>query len=241
MTEKRFDAEALVSLLGESGLDDDLLYRFHLDGEADGIYLRHLDGFGQLYLPDEMRDMTGGLATGLVRHSKPLLALPCTLAELVAFEDSACVFRAHLEAGEETADLIREIASTNPDAGFLADALVHGEKRATKTDYDRSILADPGQLIDAFGRHTNMDASWFDKWKDHPALNNAIKRKGTSGRGHTTTPLFCPYLVMQGLMKPPRKGSKRKAFKEEATPWRMLRQHFPFVYDMHQGLSPLDD
>lgn len=106
---------------------------------------------------------------------------------------------------------------------------------------DLSMLAGPGQLIDAFGLHTGMNASWFKNLKDYPALSGAIKRKGTSGRGRATEPLFCPFLVMQGLMKTPRKGSKRKAFKEAATPWRMLKRHFPRVYDMHQGQSPLDD
>lgn len=106
---------------------------------------------------------------------------------------------------------------------------------------DLSMLADPGQLIDAFGRYTNMDASWFDKWKDHPALNNAIKRKGTSGRGRTTEPLFCPFLVMQGLMKKPRRGSNRKEFLTDSKPWELLKRHFPNVYAIHQGLSPLND
>lgn len=106
---------------------------------------------------------------------------------------------------------------------------------------DLSILADPGQLIDAFGRYTNMDKSWFDKWADNPVLNNAIMRKGTSGRGHTTEPLFCPFLVMQGLMTKPRKGSKRKPFLNDETPWRMLKRHFAPVYDLHRGESPLDD
>jgi hypothetical protein len=106
---------------------------------------------------------------------------------------------------------------------------------------DLSILADPGQMIDAFGRYTNMDKSWFDKWADNPVLNNAIMRKGTSGRGHTTEPLFCPFLVMQGLMTKPRISSKRKPFLNDETPWRMLKRHFAPVYDLHRGESPLDD
>jgi len=108
-------------------------------------------------------------------------------------------------------------------------------------DIDLSLLADPRQLIQAFGHYTNMDDSWFHKWEDYSALKNAIKRKGTYGRGRATEPLFCPFLVMQGLMKKPRKGSKRSAFINDETPWRRLKQYFPSVYAIHQGSSPLDD
>lgn len=283
MTEKRFDEKAVAALLGDCRLEDAPLYRWDMKGEVPGIYLGDIEEIERHFLPSEIMEMTGGLASRSRDSRFPLLAFPCTLAEFVAFEDRACVFRAHLEAGDETADLLREIAAENPDAGILACALMPGELPDdeeklillpleqpapavppvaesapavvgdTRTEapqpepvvqaeeIDLSMLADPGQLIDAFGRYTNMDASWFDKWKDYPALNNAIKRKGTSGRGRTTEPLFCPFLVMLGLMKKPRSGSKRKAFEVEGTPWRMLKQHFPRVYNMHKGLSPLDD
>ena len=69
--------------------------------------------------------MTG--VSGLVRHSKPFLALPCTLNELIAFENKAYVFRERLEAGNETEALILEISKKDPDAGILARALMFGE------------------------------------------------------------------------------------------------------------------
>lgn len=106
---------------------------------------------------------------------------------------------------------------------------------------DISMLANPSQLIEAFGKFTGMDASWFDKWSEYPALREANKVRGTSGRGRTTEPLFCPFLVMQGLMRPPRKGSKRKEFLTKEKPWELLKRHFPNVYATHQGQSPLDD
>lgn len=114
-------------------------------------------------------------------------------------------------------------------------------EQAASDAIDFAVLSSPAELIAAFGRFTGMDASWFDKWADYPALNNAIKVKGTSGRGRTTEPLFCPFLVMQGLMKKPRKGSNRKAFQSTEKPWELLKRHFPNVYATHQGLSPLDD
>ena len=106
---------------------------------------------------------------------------------------------------------------------------------------DFKMLATPDQLIRAFGNFTGMSEAWFDKWADYPVLKNAIKRKGDSGRGRTTRPLFCPFLVMQGLMKKPRKGSKRQAFLTDEKPWELLRSHFPNLYDTHRGLSPLDE
>jgi hypothetical protein len=114
-------------------------------------------------------------------------------------------------------------------------------EQAAGDDIDFAVLASPEKLIAAFGRFTGMDASWFDKWVDYPVLKNAIKVRGTSGRGRTTQPLFCPFLVMQGLMKKPRKGSNRIAFQSTEKPWELLKRHFVNVYATHQGVSPLDD
>lgn len=103
------------------------LYRWDRTGEAPGIYLGDIEEIERHFLPSEIMEMTGGLASRSRDSRFPLLAFPCTLAEFVAFEDRACVFRAHLEAGDETADLLREIAAENPDAGILACALMPGE------------------------------------------------------------------------------------------------------------------
>lgn len=127
MTEKRFDEKAVAPLLGDCRLEDDHLYRWGMKGEAPGIYLGDIEEIERHFLPSEIMEMTGGLASRSCDSRFPLLAFPCTLAEFVAFEDRACVFRAHLEAGDETADLLREIAAENPDAGILACALMPGE------------------------------------------------------------------------------------------------------------------
>jgi hypothetical protein len=142
-----------------------------------------------------------------------------------------------LHAFTEDVDAHESVDSSSNETTPESQALLIEQQEAI----DLSMLADPSQLIEAFGRYTKMDASWFDKWQDHPSLKNAIKRKGTPGRGRTTKPLFCPFLVMHGLMKKPRRGNKRQAFLNDETPWRMLKQHFPRVYDMHKGESPLDD
>lgn len=128
MTEKRFDEKAVAPLLGDCRLEDDPLYRWDRTGEAPGIYLGDIEEIERHFLPSEIMEMTGGLASRSRDSRFPLLAFPCTLAEFVAFEDRACVFRAHLEAGDETADLLREIAAKNPDAGILTCALMPGER-----------------------------------------------------------------------------------------------------------------
>lgn len=106
---------------------------------------------------------------------------------------------------------------------------------------DLSMLATPEQLIQAFGRFTGMDNSWFKNLKDYPELEKARKLKGQGGRGHIEPPFFCPYEVMQWLMTKPRKNSRRCAFLTEDKPWQLLKSYFPRVYDMNQGYSPLND
>lgn len=113
--------------------------------------------------------------------------------------------------------------------------------RQPEESIDYAMLARPDQLIEAFGRFTGMNIAWFEKWSDYSALRDAIKVKGTSGRGRTTEPLFCPFLVMQGLMKTPRKGNTRKAFLTDEKPWELLKRYFPKVYSTHKGLGPFDD
>lgn len=126
MTAKLFEAEAIRVLLGNRLLEEGGLFRFHEKGESQGIYLSHLGEIGHL-MPSEVRAITSCITSDNDASPRPLLTLPCTLADFMAFEDRVCYFRAHLEAGDETAYLLREIASVNPDAGILACALMPGE------------------------------------------------------------------------------------------------------------------
>lgn len=116
-----------------------------------------------------------------------------------------------------------------------------GQAEAVSSVPDYGLLATRYQLIKAFGNFTGMDDSWFRNVKDFPALDVARIGRGQGGRGHIVEPMFCPYLVMQWLMKKPRKGSRRQAFKTNEKPWQLLKGHFPKVYAQHQGDSPLED
>jgi len=245
-SKKTFGSEALRTLLGENRLGEGegllKLYRWDRQGETPGIYLAQIDD--RHATPSEIRAMTGGLASGSDANPNPLLELPCTLDEFMAFENCAGLFHDRLQDGRDVEDVLNEISALNEDAALLAGALLGvttTEQTSRPDGPDRSMLADPDELIEAFGKVTGMSKAWFDKWGDNYVLRDAIKFKGTSGRGRSTAPLFCPFLVMQGLMKNPRKGSKRRAFINDETPWRKLKQYFPLVYEKHQGLSPLDD
>lgn len=99
---------------------------------------------------------------------------------------------------------------------------------------DFSVLADPGQLIEAFGKFTDMDASWFDNLKDTPRLLAARKVTGTGGR-HYTPPLFCPFEVMLWLIDERRKKGK-KVSPEKA--WQLLQSNFEKVYNTRSAGDP---
>ena len=101
-------------------------------------------------------------------------------------------------------------------------------------DIDYSLLATREQLVKAFGTFTGMDQSWFKSLKDTPALKNARKVAGRSGK-NSTEPFFCPYAVMLWLVGPTRKKGKSIS---ELTAWRMLKAHFPKVHAQHEAGDP---
>jgi hypothetical protein len=112
----------------------------------------------------------------------------------------------------------------------VAPAKVH----VTAAQVDVSLLATRSELIGAFGKFTDMDASWFDNLKDTPALLRARKVVGLGGR-NSTEPLFCPYEVMQWLIGPRRKKSRPMNME---TGWRMLKHHFPAAYTPRSSYDP---
>lgn len=114
----RFRRPALQCLLGGSDLG--VPWRWNLAHEPAGIYFEPMGGV----LTRREMDAVTGYLIGEDRPQGPVLALPCTLNELLAFEDAAGVFRDRLEAGDETEELLQRIAADNPEAGELARALL---------------------------------------------------------------------------------------------------------------------
>ena len=99
------------------------------------------------------------------------------------------------------------------------------------------LLATPEQLIAAFGSFTGMDKAWFKKVQDKPQLQAARYKVGVSGRGGTE-PLFFVFPVMEWLIDTKRKTGKPISV---ATAWRMLKAHFPKVYEQYEDHAPDPD
>ena len=103
---------------------------------------------------------------------------------------------------------------------------------------DFSMLATREQLIEAYGKFTGMDLSWFRALKDLPKLLAARKVSGQGGRGHIAEPYFCPYQVMLWLIEPGRKkGRKLGADKG----WSIFEDKFPGVYSQFSVGDPRRD
>jgi hypothetical protein len=108
---------------------------------------------------------------------------------------------------------------------YQAQSVPSGQVGAEEIDF--TLLATRQQLIDAFGRFTGMDGSWFKNLKDTPSLLAARKYKGQGGRGHIDEPRFCPFEVMRWLSDERRKKGRRLG---EPKAWELLEKHFPKVY-----------
>lgn len=102
---------------------------------------------------------------------------------------------------------------------------------------DFAMVTTRTKLIDTFGTFTGMDTTWFDNLTDTPKLNAARKHKGQGGRKHAE-PLFCPYEVMQWLADPKRKKGRPLS---DTTAWRLLKNHFPMVYNRYSIGDPNAD
>lgn len=161
--------------------------------------------------------------------------------------------RFHVEAGRVSevtgkvvdVETVLNVVFEQPDGGLSPQrgesaakdgvADVVAESASNAPDCDFSILATRDQLIEAFGRFTGMDASWFKNLKDTPALLTARKVTGQGGRGHIAEPWFCPFEVMQWLADSKRrKGRKLSADKA----WELLEKNFPKVYNARSVADP---
>lgn len=116
-----------------------------------------------------------------------------------------------------------------------APAQSPAESAPVETDeFDYTVVATRAELIEAFGKPTGMDKSWFDNLTDSPKLMAARKFTGQGGR-HGAEPLFCPYKVTQWLADPKRKKGKPLT---DTTAWRLLKSQFPKVYNRYSIGDP---
>lgn len=143
---KRYDASHLVVLLRGGDLDPP--WRWHRAWESPGIYFEPMGGV----LTRRELDAVTGYLVGPDRPQGPALSLPCTLNELLAFEDAAGVFRDRLEAGDETKALLEWIAAHNPEAGKLARALLKASSGKPSTPRSRHRQPAPRRAVPARAR-----------------------------------------------------------------------------------------
>lgn len=149
----------------------------------------------------------------------------------------------HIRANDFAAWLIRkEITPSKYIQNWFKAVGVNTQPAPAPTEPselpDLSLLAPPDQLVAVFGRHTGMDASWFDKLGDKPQLMKARKVAGQGGRGHTRVPFYCPFEVMRWLIDPKRKKGRPMT---ATTGWRLFKADFPKVYAIHAELDPNAD
>lgn len=76
-----------------------------------------------------------------------------------------------------------------PQAAAPAPAVAESASDAPACDF--SMLATRDQLIEAFGRFTNMDASWFNNLKDTPCFTER-PQSGRTRRART----YCRAVVL---------------------------------------------
>lgn len=149
------------------------------------------------------------------------------------------VIKSYTEQIEKLKQLARIIepfhADTQSQAVLVVPVPVVAGSASNGAAYDFSILATRYQLIEAFGRFTGMDGSWFKNIKDTPALLAARKVTGQGGRGHIKEPRFCPFEVMQWLADSKRRKG-RKLGTEKA--WEILEKNFHKVYIVHEIADP---
>lgn len=101
------------------------------------------------------------------------------------------------------------------------------------SDVNYKLLATPTQLLDAF-QTRGLRASWFAELQSHAWLLKARKHKGQGQRGHAIPPLFCPYLVMSGLMHNVRRDKRLRP----DVAWRILQAKFTVVYNEFESHDP---
>lgn len=109
--------------------------------------------------------------------------------------------------------------------------------KAPGSEPDWHFMATPTELCAAFGAFTGMNKNWFNNLKDTPKLKAARFGPGQGGR-NKREPLFHVYDVLMWLIDVKRRKGKTMTVE---TGWRMLKAHFPRVYEAYELNAPGTD
>ena len=191
------------------------------DAESDDEDEAMRHAFERLQFEDAIEK---AVRSGLLQPRAPGTCLPMRMAtptSVVTVTDLA-QFLADIQCSVE---IVSAEASPAPVADSAGDAPAW------------HLMASPEELCTAFGAFTGMTKDWFNNLSDKPKLKAARFRPGVGGRNNVE-PLFYVYPVLQWLIDKRRKTGRPM---QEATGWRMLRQHFPKVYEAYELNAPDPD
>lgn len=205
----------------DGSLDDAAIYSLNpASGAADlvrAVLATHDAEFQMAWKIHEQID----LCKAQIQRWERLEQNAATPSEAIAAEGKLAGLRAEL------AGLLSQLSGPGQEQAQPVQAI-----ESERPDY--SMLADPDELIAAFGRQTRMEKSWFSNLKDKPGLRRARRVEGMKGRGGYQ-PLFCPLMVMEWLTTSRRKVGLSLP---KSIGWQLLERHFPKVYAAHADQDP---
>lgn len=216
-------------------LGDDGVWLSFSDRLAD-FEVQALTGYAISEL--EKRELTSsGVRVWGLRGDKPLLPIPFTLVQVLAFDEHTCSTLSERHQYVDDTELhIQELHECSPDAAEVVRALVLREMpnvddgaRTIEPDYE--VLATRDQLLDAF-KQWGLQLDWFDDLGGHKWLLDARRIKGRGQRSHQIKAMFCPYAVMLGMTQRVREKI------EVETGWRILKRKFPKTYAIFEAHDP---
>lgn len=153
----------------------------------------------------------------------------------VTLLENSVVAHAVITVADLRAYVARRNFSIEIDANLQIEITEAASPKYTTADVNFSLLANPSELLSAF-KAWGLKEEWFADLRSHEWLLDARKIVGRGQRGHGLKPLFCPYLVMLGMMHKVRKAKRLGP----DTAWRILEHKFPRVHSEFESHDPRD-
>lgn len=127
-----------------------------------------------------------------------------------------------LDGWEACATIAARATDTAPPAPVAA----LGDETQSTDGIRYEVLASRTELIEAFSLY-GVELKIFRALKDRPGLMAACRVKGQGQKGSRAEPMFCPFEVINWLVKT---GVKEKPRLTNSMGWHILQTRFPSVY-----------